>query len=105
MLTFSRAPRVPDLRHELRRARAAQLLVQLAVRRVRARATASARAFEVDPELVIPNPDLSLDDGAIAPWARRARSTSRGMLESVADELGIDHRRAVGEAAEAAAEA
>ena len=25
--------------------------------------------FEVDPELVVPNPDLSLDEGAIAPWA------------------------------------
>ena len=27
--------------------------------------------FEVDPELVVPNPDLSVDEGAIAPWARR----------------------------------
>jgi excinuclease ABC subunit A len=25
--------------------------------------------FEVDPELVVPDPDLSLDEGAIAPWA------------------------------------
>ena len=25
--------------------------------------------FEVDPELVVPNPDLTLDEGAIAPWA------------------------------------
>ena len=25
--------------------------------------------FEVDPELVVPNPDLSIDEGAIAPWA------------------------------------
>src|SRR3982750_1059274 len=29
--------------------------------------------YEVDPELVVPNPDLSLSEGAIAPWAN-ARS-------------------------------
>jgi excinuclease ABC subunit A len=27
--------------------------------------------LEVDPELVIPNPDLSIDEGAIAPWSGR----------------------------------
>ncbi|MGH9058205.1 MAG: excinuclease ABC subunit UvrA, partial [Acidimicrobiales bacterium] len=25
--------------------------------------------FEVDPELVVPDPDVSLEDGAVAPWA------------------------------------
>ncbi|MEA2684973.1 MAG: excinuclease subunit [Actinomycetota bacterium] len=25
--------------------------------------------YEVDPDLVVPNPDLTLDEGAIAPWA------------------------------------
>src|SRR5205807_1209175 len=25
--------------------------------------------FEVDPELVVPNPDMTLEEGAIAPWA------------------------------------
>ena len=25
--------------------------------------------YEVDPELVVPNPDLTIDEGAIAPWA------------------------------------
>jgi excinuclease ABC subunit A len=25
--------------------------------------------YEVDPELVVPNPDLSIDEGAVAPWA------------------------------------
>ena len=25
--------------------------------------------FEVDPELVVPDPDVSIDDGAIAPWS------------------------------------
>ena len=34
--------------------------------------------FEVDPELVVPNPDLTLDEGAIAPWAGARASTSTG---------------------------
>ena len=25
--------------------------------------------YQVDPELVIPNPDLSIDEGAVAPWS------------------------------------
>ena len=32
-------------------------------------ATASAPRFQVDPELVVPDDDLSIDDGAIAPWS------------------------------------
>jgi excinuclease ABC subunit B len=31
-------------------------------------------SFEVDPELVVPDPDLSIAEGAIAPWAQRAQS-------------------------------
>ncbi|MEQ8716108.1 MAG: excinuclease ABC subunit UvrA [Acidimicrobiales bacterium] len=46
--------------------------------------------FEVDPELIVPNGDLSLDDGAIAPWAGgRSRYFSR-LVEAVADDAGID---------------
>ena len=32
--------------------------------------------FEVDPQLVVPNPRLQLADGAISPWASGAASTS-----------------------------
>jgi len=49
--------------------------------------------FEVDPELVVPNPDLSLEDGAIAPWARGQSRYFKRLLESVADEHGIDATR------------
>ncbi len=46
--------------------------------------------YEVDPELVVPNPALSLDDGAIAPWAGgRSRYFSR-LVEAVADSNDID---------------
>jgi excinuclease ABC subunit A len=32
--------------------------------------------LEIDPELVVPNPDLSLADGAIAPWAKSGTTSS-----------------------------
>jgi len=45
--------------------------------------------FEVDPELVVPDDDLSLADGAIAPWTGfRSRYFDR-VLEAVADEYGF----------------
>jgi excinuclease ABC subunit A len=45
--------------------------------------------FEVDPELVVPDPDRSIEDGAVAPWAG-ARSEYFGrLLEGVAETFGI----------------
>ncbi len=46
--------------------------------------------FEVDPELVVPNPDLSLDEGAIAPWAGRSTQYFVRLVEAVAEEHEID---------------
>jgi excinuclease ABC subunit A len=46
--------------------------------------------FEVDPELVIPNPELSVDEGAIAPWASAHSQYFRRLLEATCDEHGID---------------
>ena len=46
--------------------------------------------FEVDPELVVPDDDASLLDGAIAPWSGfRSRYFDR-VLEAIADEYGFD---------------
>jgi excinuclease ABC subunit A len=46
--------------------------------------------FEVDPELVVPDDDLSLEDGAIAPWSGfRSRYFDR-VLEAVAEEFGFE---------------
>ena len=36
--------------------------------------------MEVDPELVIPDPDLSIDEGAVAPWAGGHTSDYFGRL-------------------------
>ena len=46
--------------------------------------------FEVDPELVVPDDDQSLDEGAIAPWSRRhVADYFDRLLEAVADEHGF----------------
>src|SRR5437764_11399512 len=40
--------------------------------------------YEVDPELVVPNPDLTLGEGAIAPWAGARGEYFHRVLEAVA---------------------
>ncbi|MDG2908765.1 MAG: excinuclease ABC subunit UvrA [Acidimicrobiales bacterium] len=46
--------------------------------------------FEVDPELVVPNPDLSLDEGAIAPWSSGHNRYFKRLVAAVAEDQGID---------------
>ncbi|MCX6509674.1 MAG: excinuclease ABC subunit UvrA [Actinobacteria bacterium] len=46
--------------------------------------------FEVDAELVIPNLDLSVSDGALAPWASARTQYFGRLLESVCDIYEID---------------
>jgi excinuclease ABC subunit A len=46
--------------------------------------------FEVDPELVVPNPDLSVAQGAIAPWATARTQYFSRLLESVCAAYDID---------------
>ena len=52
--------------------------------------------FEVDPELVIPDPDQSINDGAIAPWRSAHTQYFTRMLEAVAEDYEHRPRRAVG---------
>ncbi len=46
--------------------------------------------FEVDPELVIPDPQMSINEGAIAPWRSAHTQYFTRMLDAVATELGLD---------------
>ncbi len=46
--------------------------------------------FKVDPELIVPNPDLTLAEGAISPWAGGSSQYFKRLVESVAEELGAD---------------
>ena len=46
--------------------------------------------YEVDVELVVPDPNLSINDGAIAPWRSAHTQYFTRMLEAVADRFDID---------------
>ena len=43
-----------------------------------------------DPDLIIPDPDLSLREGAIVPWAKRHSVYFQQMLDSLCQHYGID---------------
>jgi len=44
----------------------------------------------IDPELVVPDPTLSLAEGALQPWNRGISSYWKRLIASVADEYGVD---------------
>ena len=46
--------------------------------------------YEVDPELVVPNPDIGVADGAIAPWAGASSKYFIRLLEAVCRDHDID---------------
>ena len=45
--------------------------------------------FEVDPELVVPNTDLTIDEGAVAPWAGARGEYFHRVLAAVAETYGF----------------
>ena len=47
--------------------------------------------YEVDPELVVPNGELSVADGAIAPWAGGHAKYFHRLLESTCDQYDIPY--------------
>ena len=46
--------------------------------------------FEVDPDLIVPDPSLSLAESALAPWASGHSQYYERLLESTAEELDAD---------------
>ena len=46
--------------------------------------------LEIDPELVVPNDDLSVNEGAVVPWANSQTEYHRSVLSSLAEKYGID---------------
>ncbi len=44
----------------------------------------------IDPELVVPDPTLSLEEGALQPWNRGVTAYWRRLIAAVADENGVD---------------
>jgi len=61
------------------------------------------QTMEIDPKLVIPDRTLSLEEGAIRPWARASTSDSyfRQLLTAVADEFGFSTQIPVAELTDA----
>src|SRR5437763_5371871 len=45
--------------------------------------------YEVDPELVVPNPDLSIDEGAIAPWSGARGEYFQRVLTALGETYGF----------------
>jgi excinuclease ABC subunit A len=54
------------------------------------RCTGLGSQMEIDPELVVPDPSLSIAEGAIAPWANSASNYYEQMTEAIAEMYDID---------------
>ena len=53
--------------------------------------------MELDPDLIIPNPGLSLREGAIQPWSKSTQTYYQQIVESTARHFGIPLDKPVGE--------
>ncbi|HET9718965.1 MAG TPA: excinuclease ABC subunit UvrA, partial [Solirubrobacteraceae bacterium] len=54
------------------------------------RCTGLGSQMEIDPELVVPDPGLSIGEGAIAPWAASASDYYEQLTQAIADRYEVD---------------
>jgi len=54
------------------------------------RCTGLGSQMEIDPELVVPDPSLSIGEGAIAPWAQSASEYYDQLAQAIAERYGVD---------------
>ena len=54
------------------------------------RCTGLGSQMEIDPELVVPDPTLSIGEGAIAPWAVSASSYYDQLTQAIAERFDVD---------------
>ncbi len=54
------------------------------------RCTGLGSQMEIDPELVVPDPSLSIGEGALAPWANSTSNYYEQVTEAIADRYGVD---------------
>ena len=54
------------------------------------RCTGLGSQMEIDPELVVPDPTLSIGEGAIAPWAASASDYYDQLIQAIAERYGVD---------------
>src|SRR5918995_964562 len=54
------------------------------------RCTGLGSQMEIDPELIVPDPSLTLNDGAILPWSTSASQYYEQMTQAIAERYEID---------------
>ena len=54
------------------------------------RCTGLGSQMEIDPELVVPDPTLSIGEGAIAPWAASASEYYDQLIQAISERYGVD---------------
>ncbi|MEJ7797476.1 MAG: excinuclease ABC subunit UvrA [Solirubrobacteraceae bacterium] len=54
------------------------------------RCTGLGSQREIDPELIVPDPALSIAEGALAPWATSSSNYYEQITESIAERYGVD---------------
>src|SRR5918994_842943 len=54
------------------------------------RCTGLGSQMEIDPELIVPDPSLSLNDGAILPWSTSASNYYEQMTQAIADKWEVN---------------
>ncbi len=54
------------------------------------RCTGLGSQREIDPELIVPDPDLSIAEGALAPWAASSSNYYEQITEAIAERYRID---------------
>ena len=54
------------------------------------RCTGLGSQMEIDPELVVPDPTLSIGEGALAPWANSTSNYYEQVTEAIAERYGVD---------------
>jgi excinuclease ABC subunit A len=65
------------------------------------RCTGLGSQREIDPELIVPDPALSIAEGALAPWANSASNYYEQITEAIAERYGVDVEAPWSELAEA----
>jgi len=54
------------------------------------RCTGLGSQMEIDPDLVVPDPTLSIAEGALAPWAGSSSAYYEQVITAIADKYGVD---------------
>jgi excinuclease ABC subunit A len=54
------------------------------------RCTGLGSQMEIDPDLVVPDPSLSIAEGALAPWAGSSSAYYEQVITAIADKYGVD---------------